>query len=236
MSGIGSALVAALLSAGVALLAVRTLLTRLPEPTDAPPDKVPYAELGGWSTAIACAVLSATAVGLAWLAVPVPARPLWVVLGTAALLLAAVDARTTWLPLRLTRVAWVLMGAAVLLGGALAGIDGGTPAAVAFLLRAGTGVLVGGALYLLIWVITRGGFGFGDVRFAPLVGAAAAAPSLSLLFWALVLGSVLGGLYGIVRLVRRRPGHFPYSPAMLGGAYLALAAATAPGLVRSLTG
>ena len=72
---------------------------------------------------------------------------MWVVLGTVGLLLAAVDARTTWLPLRLTHAAWVLMGAAILVGGAVAGFDGGTPAAIAFLLRAGTGVVVaGGAL------------------------------------------------------------------------------------------
>lgn len=231
MSGLGSALVAALLSAGAMLVAVRSLLTRLPEPIDAPPDKLPYAALGGWSTAIVCAALSVVAVALSWLAVPAPARPAWIVLGTAGLLLAAVDARTTWLPLRLTHAAWVLMGVAILLGGALAGFDGGAPAAMAFLLRAGSGVVVGGALYLLIWLITRGGFGFGDVRFAPLVGAAAAAQSLSLLFWALMLGSLIGGLYGVVRLARRRPGHFPYSPAMLGGAYLAVAAVTASQLL-----
>ena len=218
------------------LVAVRSLLTRLPEPIDAPPDKLPYAALGTWSTALVCAALSAVAVAVGWLSVPAPARPLWLVLGTAALLLAAVDARTTWLPLRLTHAAWVLMGAAILVGGAVAGVDGGTPAAIAFLLRAGTGVVVGGALYLLIWLITRGGFGFGDVRFAPLVGAAAAALSLTVLFWALVLGSLIGGLHGIVLLARRRPGHFPYSPAMLAGAYLALAVTAAPALTPALIG
>ena len=85
------------------------------------------------------------------------------------------------------------------------------------------GAAAAGALYLLIWWFTRGGFGFGDVRFALLVGAAAAGVSLPTLLWALALGSLVGGVYGIVRLARRRPGQFPYAPAMLAGAYLALA-------------
>ena len=75
--------------------------------------------------------------------------------------------------------------------------------------------------------MSRGGFGFGDVRFAPLIGAAAAAHSLSLLLWALVLGSLVGAVQGLVRLARRRRAPFPYAPAMLTGAYLALVASAA---------
>ena len=130
----GSAVVATLVCAGVMLLGVRSVLNRLPEPADAPADKLPYAALGGWGFRLLCAGLSAVAVGLSWVLVPVPARPLWVVLGTVALLLAAVDARTTWLPLPLTRLAWLAMGAAILLGGGLAALDAGPRGAVAALL------------------------------------------------------------------------------------------------------
>ena len=59
------------------------------------------------------------------------------------------------------------------------------------------------------------------MRFAPLVGAATAADSWSLLVIGLFAGSVLGAAYGGLRLVRRRAGPFPYAPAMLAGAYLA---------------
>lgn len=220
---------AALLCAGAMLVGTRPVLTWLPEPAGAPADKVRYAVLADWRFVLVCAALSAVAVGFAWTQVPVPVRPLWVVLGTVALLLAAVDARTTWLPLRLTQVAWLAMAAAILLGVGLAGLGGGTGPMVTVLLRAAAGATISGLLYLLIWALTRGGFGFGDVRFAPLVGSAAAADSFSTLLWALALGSLVGGLHGLIRLVRRRPGQFPYAPAMLAGAYLALA-------VRPFTG
>lgn len=229
MTELGSAVVAALVCAGALLLGVRPMLNRLPEPGDASADKLPYVALAGWGFALVCAGLSAVAVGVSWVLVPVAARPSWVVLGTVALVLAAVDARTTWLPLPLTRLAWLSMGVAILLGGALAASSGGTEAASAALLPPVIGAAASGALYLLIWWFTRGGFGFGDVRYAPLVGAAAASVSMPSLLWALALGSLVGGGYGIVRLVRRRPGQFPYAPAMLTGAYLALA-------VRPLTG
>ena len=86
----------------------------------------------------------------------------------------------------------------------------------------GRGAAVAGALYFIVWLVTRGGFGFGDVRFAPLIGAAAAACSWRLLIWALALGTLVGGVNGLVRLLARRPGAFPYAPSMLAGAYLAL--------------
>ena len=49
--------------------------------------------------------------------------------------------------------------------------------------RAAAGAAIGGGLYLLVWLLSRGGFGFGDVRFAPLLGAAAAAEPWTLLWW-----------------------------------------------------
>jgi leader peptidase (prepilin peptidase) / N-methyltransferase len=224
-----AAVAAALLSAGVMLFGVRPVLTWLPEPTDAPADKVPYSAIAERAFVATCSVLAAAAVGFSWTQVDAPVRPLWVVLGTVALLLAATDARTTWLPLPLTRVAWLAMAAAVVTAGFVAALTADTGAAAAVVLRSLVGAGLSGLLYLGIWWGTRGGFGFGDVRFAPLVGAAAAAHSLPTLLWALVLGSLVGGVHGLIRLMRRRPGQFPYAPAMLAGAYLALA-------VRPLTG
>ena len=83
------------------------------------------------------------------------------------------------------------------------------------------GAAIAGGLYLLVWMISRGGFGFGDVRFAPLLGAAAAADSWTLLWWTLLLGTLVGGLFGVLRLALGRREAFPYAPSMLVGAYAA---------------
>jgi leader peptidase (prepilin peptidase) / N-methyltransferase len=72
--------------------------------------------------------------------------------------------------------------------------------------------------------VTRGGFGFGDVRFAPLLGAATASHSWSLLIWGLTFGTAVGAVHGAGRLARRRVGGFPYAPSMLAGCYLAVVA------------
>lgn len=207
----GAALVAAaVLATG---LATRPLLRRLPEPADGA-GKTAYADLATPGCTVGCALLSGLAATAGWLARPVAEQPLWWVLATLGVLLAAVDARTTWLPLRLTRLAWAAMAGA---GLAALALGVGWPA----LIRAGVGAGVAGLLYWAVWRLSRGGFGFGDVRFAPLIGAPAAVGSWSLLVGALFLGSVLGAAYGLVRLARGRRGPFPYAPAMLAGAYLA---------------
>jgi len=200
-------------------LATPAVLRRLPEPTpdtdaDAGTDsKIPYAALATRRFAAIVGVLSAAAVAIPALALARPLLPGWLVLATLGLLLAAIDARTTWLPLPLTRVAWAAMVVATGIGAVLGGW--------AQLLRGLGGFLVAGAVFGAVWLISRGGIGFGDVRFAPLVGAATAATSWSLLAWALVLGSLVGALVGLARLAVGRRGAFAYAPSILAGAYLA---------------
>jgi leader peptidase (prepilin peptidase) / N-methyltransferase len=87
--------------------------------------------------------------------------------------------------------------------------------------RAVAGAAIAGGLYLLVWLLSHGGFGFGDVRFAPLLGAAAAADSWALLWWTMLLGTVAGGLVGLLRLAQGRRNAFPYAPSMLVGPYAA---------------
>ena len=212
-SSTGLGVVAVLTAAAVAALLSRVLVARLPEPADGA-GKVRYADLSTPAFVGGGALAAAAAAAVGWLTVPIAIVPLWWVLATFGVVLAAVDARTTWLPLRLTRLAWAAMAVA---GLSVALLGAGWPV----LLRASGGAALAGVLYLLVWRMSRGGFGFGDVRFAPLVGAATAAHSWSLLLVGLFAGSVLGAAYGAVRLVRRRAGPFPYAPAMLAGAYLA---------------
>jgi leader peptidase (prepilin peptidase)/N-methyltransferase len=214
MNGSAAVGAAVILTAAVtsALLA-RVLVSRLPEPADGA-GKLRYADLVTPGFVAGSALTAGAASAIGWLALPLPALPLWWVLAAFGIVLAAIDARTTWLPLRLTRLAWAAMAVAGLVTALL---GAGWPV----LIRAGGGAALAGLLYLGVWRLSLGGFGFGDVRFAPLVGAAAGAHSWSLLVLALFAGSVLGAAYGALRLVRRRSGPFPYAPAMLAGAYLA---------------
>ncbi|HZA74003.1 MAG TPA: prepilin peptidase [Propionibacteriaceae bacterium] len=197
----------------VSALLARFVVSRLPEPADGA-DKMRYVDLVTPGFLIGCALMAGAAASVGWLALSPALQPFWWVLATFGVVLTAVDARTTWLPLHLTRLAWAAMTAGSLLALLLG-------AGWFALLRAGAGAGVAGLLYLLFWRLSRGGFGFGDVRFAPLVGAATAAHSWSLLVTGLFAGSVLGAAYGGLRLVRRRAGPFPYAPAMLAGGYLA---------------
>jgi leader peptidase (prepilin peptidase) / N-methyltransferase len=195
-----------------ALLA-RPVLQRLSEPV-AGDGKPMYRDLGSSRFVIACGVLAGVAATLSWLSLPRYAQPMWSVLAILGVLLAAIDARTSWLPLQLTRVAWLAMAAASVLAAFL----GGDPWVA---VRAAAGAAIAGGLYLIVWLISRGGFGFGDVRFAPLLGAAAAADSWQLLWLTLLLGTMVGGLVGLLRLALGRRDAFPYAPSMLIGAYAA---------------
>jgi leader peptidase (prepilin peptidase)/N-methyltransferase len=194
-------------------LLVRPLLRRLPEPI--PGDGKPnYRGLGSTRFLLVCGTLAGIAAVISWLSLPRSVQPMWWVLAILGVLLAAIDARTSWLPLPLTRVAWLAMAVAALLTALLGG-------GVWVTVRAAAGAAIAGGLYLLVWLISRGGFGFGDVRFAPLLGAAAAADSWTLLWWTLLLGSVVGGMVGVLRLARGQREAFPYAPSMLVGAYAA---------------
>ena len=175
----------ALTVAIAATLLARPVLRRLPEPADGD-DKPLYRELGSIQFLVSCGVLAGVATALSWLSLPRYAQPSWSVLAILGVLLAAIDARTSWLPLRLTQAAWLAMTVASFLAAVL-GADLGIA------LRAAAGAAIAGGLYLLVWLISRGSFGFGDVRFAPLLGAAAAADSWALLWLTLLLGT-MGGL------------------------------------------
>jgi leader peptidase (prepilin peptidase) / N-methyltransferase len=210
--GLAAVAIAVMIGATSALL-VRPLLRRLPVPV--PGDGKPiYRDLGTGRFLLVCGALAGVAAAISWLCLPRYAQPMWSVLAILGVLLAAIDARTSWLPLQLTRTAWLAMAVAAVLA---ASLGGGVWVAV----RALAGAAIAGGLYLLVWLLSHGGFGFGDVRFAPLLGAAAAADSWTLLWWTLLLGTVAGGLIGLLRLAQGWRGAFPYAPSMLIGAYAA---------------
>jgi len=205
----------ALITAAVWLLG----LPRLSEPAAAGDTeaKIPYADLARPRVAVIVALLSAAATWVAVTHVPVSALPPWLVLSTLGVALAAVDGYTTWIPARPTRWTWLLMAAA----GAI------TPALGASwtdLIRMVAGAAGVGGLYLLLWAITRGGFGFGDVRYVPLVAAPAAAISIDTLITAMLAGTLLALAHGLWHHATHRPGLHPWAPALTLGPFIAAAA------------
>lgn len=206
--------VVAILAGVVAGVLWLVVLPRLHEPVTEE-EKRPYATLATIRLAVVVAGLAAAGVGLAWARLPVEQQPVWVVLSTVGVVLAAVDGLTTWIPAVATRWAWLAVAAAsslmTLLGASWADVG-----------RTVAGGLVAGGLYGLVWLLTRGGFGFGDVRFVPLIGAASAAVSWQFLFAALLAGSLLAVGHGIWRWVRRTGGVQPWAPSLLLGAYATL--------------
>ena len=143
---------------------VRPVLRRLPEPIPGSGKPI-YRDLGTTRFVLVCGSLAGIAAAVSWLTVPRYVQPLWSVLAILGVLLAAIDARTSWLPLLLTRIAWLAMAVASVLAASLGG-------GVWLAARSAAGAAIAGGLYLLVWLLSRGGFGFGDVRFAPLLGAA----------------------------------------------------------------
>ena len=194
------------------LMGTRALLVRLPEPAE-PAGKAPYRTLPTRRFVTTCTALAAATGALAGLTLPSATWPLWWVLGGPALVLVAVDARTTWLPLPLTRLVWAATAGAAVPATVLGG--------PALLVRATVGAGAAALLYLVLWRLSRGGLGFGDVRLAPVLGAAAAGVGWSTLLATLLLGSLVGAAVGVVLTLRGRPGSFAYAPSMLAGAFLA---------------
>jgi leader peptidase (prepilin peptidase) / N-methyltransferase len=74
------------------------------------------------------------------------------------------------------------------------------------------GSAIGFVLFVLIAIISRGGMGWGDVKLAALIGLATGFP---LVFVALIMGAITGGLVAVFLLVTRKRGRkqsLPFGP------------------------
>ncbi len=81
------------------------------------------------------------------------------------------------------------------------------------------------ALFYVVALIARGGFGFGDVKLAALLGTFTGQVSWPHFAIGIFLTGVIGGLPAIVLLATRRAGakhELPYGPAMILGCWGAL--------------
>lgn len=191
--------------AGLTVLCAGPALRALPRASDAP-------DYAGLVSARFLVGVGLTSLGTGWLAAWHAAHPIvWVVLAGPGVLLVAVDARTTWLPLPLTHVLWA---------GTAAGLALAALAEPAVLARSATAVLVA---LLLFWTLWRwGGMGFGDVRLAPALGAIVATQGWDACLLALVIGTLIGAGHAVWRLLRGRPGAFAYGPSLFAGAIATL--------------
>lgn len=207
---VGAATVLLTVSAVALLPAV---LRRMPEPVAEDGTGPGYADLARPGTVVLHLVAAGLATGVVLLRVPAGSWPLWWPLLTAGLACAVVDARTTWIPQSLCWAGW---GLAVVSAVVALGVTSPRTVVVAVL-----GALAAGALLWLVWRLSRGGIGFGDVRLVPLVGMAAGSLGVLGWWWGLLLGTSLGALVAVLRHLARRPGAMPYGPALVAGPLLA---------------
>lgn len=196
---------------GAAVAAATPAILRvLPAPEGEPTS--PYLRLATTRFALVVGLLVALA-GVAAILLEPNLWPALTGLATAGVLAAAIDARTTYLPRLLAWAGWVLTAAGL---AACAATVGPEP-----VLRAAVGAASATALFWVFWRF-GGGFGFGDVRLAPVIGASSAAVGYPTLAAALFLGGLLGVAWGLLWRAGGRGRTFPYGPALVAGPFLAL--------------
>jgi leader peptidase (prepilin peptidase)/N-methyltransferase len=201
--------------AGVVAALTPVLLRWLPAPPDEE-DVPPFSDLDSPRFRGVVFVVAAVAGVVALALTDPPYWAAWAPFTTLGALLALIDLRTTFLPLRLNYLA---LGLALAGAGLAAWLQSSwTP----LLWAAGAG-LGAAALFWLVWRVSGDRLGFGDVRLAGLIGVVAGTGGLTQVVWAFILGTVAGGIWGIVaRLRRGADGAFPYGPALMLGPLLAL--------------
>lgn len=181
------------------------ILRRLPRSGEAPD----YGRLATPGFAVLVALIGSAAGALIGWRAAHPA--LWLALVVPGALQVCIDARTTWLPLRLSQAKWLISAVMIPMVWA---VDAGTG------LRALVGAVLTSVVFWLVWRL--GGIGFGDVRLVGPIGAAAAGESWQFLTAALLVGTALGACHGIVHRLMGRRGAFPYGPSLWAGPFAAL--------------
>ncbi|WP_394276225.1 hypothetical protein [Luteococcus sp.] len=128
--------------------------------------KTPYRQLTNPLPTILIALLAGSASWLVMQKVSPVLWPVWAVMVTFGLWQAGFDAGTTWIPKRVAHATWWVLAVAVVAVGAMSPSTGALTLVSSLLCV---------AAFWAVWALTGAGFGFGDVRFAPLVGAVSGA-------------------------------------------------------------
>lgn len=152
--------------------------------------------------------------------------PLWLVLSTVGVLAGGIDSATTWIPRHLTYLGWVSSAAAAAVTAIASAVQHPGPAGWTAAFSLGwpaVGVVVFTLALGLVWRL--GGSGFGDVRLAPVIGAASGTLGEFGIFAGLLTGILaVAGHKLVLGLLnrRRRDGVHPFGPGLVLGGYLAL--------------
>jgi len=104
------------------------------------------------------------------------------------------------------------------------------------LLRAVAGMAILFTCFLVMRLASPAGIGGGDVKLAGLLGIYFGWVGWSALLIGTAAALLIGGVQAIVLILLRRADRrtrIPFGPAMLGGAWLAIAAITLPALLRT---
>ena len=160
-----------------------------------------------WTSVAAITSLAATA---AFSPDPLPYLTL-LPLAITGTWLAAVDLDVMRLPNRVLAPSGALTAAAAL----IASLITKDPQAVVLALL---GALLAGGIYAGIHAATRGGIGYGDVKLAGVIGLALGPLSLTIVWVALLAGTITAALWA---KARHHSGPIPYGPWLLLGAWAA---------------
>ncbi len=87
--------------------------------------------------------------------------------------------------------------------------------------QAAIGGGIGGLLFLLIAIVSRGGMGWGDVKMAALIGAVTGYMVLVALFLAIIFGGLVAVALLLLKLKKRKEG-VPFAPFLSLGAVVTL--------------
>lgn len=169
----------------------------------------PFVWVGSGVLALAAGVVTADEAAL---------LPAYLVVAAVSIVLLITDIDHKLIPNRVLYPTTAVT-AVLLTGGAM--VEGRTDR----LLPAAVGALGYFAALFIVYLIARGGFGFGDVKLAVLLGGVTAFQSQRTILLAVFFTGVIGGLPAIFLLLTRRArggDEMPYGPPMLAGAWTAL--------------
>lgn len=206
-----------IIAAAITLVAAATWYWLVPHIIIDDPEAPDFAALVNLRSLLTVAAVALAASCVLWLTEPV-SWWLWVPYLALGAPLIAVDAATTFLPLKLHYFALFAMALSSI------GLAAATTLAWVCALLCGLGIF---AFFYLVWRFNPT-LGFGDVRLAGLIGAVAGQGGLTVALSAVLAGTVLGAMHGIAhnlwaRRKADRPRHFPYGPALWCGPILVTA-------------